>query len=311
MYKKLLDKINEYDHITIFRHVHPDGDAMFSALALYYFIKDNFKDKKLKMTGFDDYGVITVKHKVSDAFIKKSLAIIVDTSSRNRVDDERFELAPFSIKIDHHPIVDQFADLNYVDHKMAACCEYLADIFHSRTFSGYKISPKVCEYLYCGILTDTNNFSTSSTTAKTLKTAAMLAEKGDLKISDLVNYLNDLEIDLYQKVSKMRNYLKIDKAFGYIILDEKDLMEIGIDPYEAKNNIEEIGHIKNLKIWAFAVEVGDKNYSVSVRSKRGYVINEICQKYGGGGHANACGVKDLSKSKLNALFDELIELSTK
>ena len=140
--------------------------------------------------------------------------------------------------------------------------------------------------------------------------AAFLAEKGDLKISDLVNYLNDLEIDIYQKVSKIRNYLKIRKHFGYILLDKKDLKEIGIDPFEAKNNIEEIGHIKNLNIWAFAVEDENNTYAVSIRSKRGYVINKICERYGGGGHANACGVKGINKNELDALFKEFVELST-
>ena len=310
MYKQFINKIKEYDSITIFRHIHPDGDAMFSAMALFRFLKDNFKNKTVKIAGTDDYGVITVKHKISDAYIKKSLAIVVDTSNRNRVDDQRFTMAPYIIKIDHHPIVDQFADLNLVDVKAAACCEFLAEIIHSKVFKDFTISPKVCEFLFCGMITDTNTFTTSSTTYKTLKMAAFLAEKGDLKISDLVNYLNDLEIDIYQKVSKIRNYLKIRKHFGYILLDKKDLKEIGIDPFEAKNNIEEIGHIKNLNIWAFAVEDENNTYAVSIRSKRGYVINKICERYGGGGHANACGVKGINKNELDALFKEFVELST-
>ena len=311
MYKQFLNKIKEYDSITIFRHIHPDGDAMFSCMALYRFIKDNFKEKNIKIAGDDLYDVITMKHKVSDTYIKKSLAIVVDTSSRNRVDDQRFMMAPYIIKIDHHPIVDQYADINIVDISCAACCELLAKILSSNELKGYNISPKVCEYLYCGILTDTNTFTTSNTTYNTLRRAAFLAEKGNLKISDLVNYLNDLEIDLYQKVSKIRNYLKITEKFGYILLSEKDLKKIDIDPYRAKNNIEEIGHIKNLNIWAFAVEIEDKTYSVSVRSKRGYVLNEICQRYGGGGHANACGVKGINKKELDALFKEFVDLSTK
>ena len=42
MYKPILDKIKEYDYITIYRHQRPDGDCMFSALALYEFLKDNY-----------------------------------------------------------------------------------------------------------------------------------------------------------------------------------------------------------------------------------------------------------------------------
>ena len=116
--------------------------------------------------------------------------------------------------------------------------------------------------------------------------------------------------DLDQKITKLRSYLKIKERFGYIILTEKELEEIGFDPYEAKNHISEIGTIKDLMIWIFAVKVGTK-YDVSIRSKRGYVINSICEKYGGGGHANAAGIKQIPRKQLNELKKELIELSTK
>ena len=59
MYKQLLKKIKEYDKITIFRHVRPDGDAMFSALAMAQYLKDNFKDKKIKLAGKEEYDVIS------------------------------------------------------------------------------------------------------------------------------------------------------------------------------------------------------------------------------------------------------------
>ena len=107
MYKPILDKIKEYDYITIYRHQRPDGDCMFSALALYEFLKDNFKEKQIKIAGEDTYEIITKKHKISDSFARKSLAIVVDTSSVNRIDDIRATQAPFMIKIDHHPVVEQ------------------------------------------------------------------------------------------------------------------------------------------------------------------------------------------------------------
>lgn len=310
MYKKLLDKIKEYENITLFRHQRPDGDAVFSVLSLYTFIKDNFPDKKVKCCGNDLYSKMNIIHKVSDSFIKNSLAIILDTSRSDRIDDSRFSLADYTIKIDHHPVVDSYGDYNIENSNTAACCELLADILFSKTFSKYKISNKVCEYLYSGIVTDSLNLRTASTTYKTLETASMLAKKGNLLISNIVDYLMDNSAHEYLKITKIRNHLNIKDNFGYVILEEKDLNEIGFDAYEAKNNISEIGTISDLNIWAFAVKVESK-YDVSCRSKRGYIINKICEKYGGGGHANATGVKQLNKKELNNLFHELIELSTK
>ena len=311
MYKELLDLINKYDCIAIFRHVRPDGDAMFSALALYTFIKENFKDKKVKIGGFDEYEIITKKDKLSDKFINESLAIVVDTSNRERVDDSRFSTAKYVIKIDHHPVVDNFGDMNIVNSDAAACCEVLSDIFFSKTFKNYKISPKTCEYLYCGIITDTINLRTTNVTPNTLNNAYKLASAGNLQVSNLVEYLMDKNLSTFKKISKIRNSLKIKESCGYIILDKKQLKQIGMSHEEAKNQIDEIGSIKDLNVWMFATQEPDGTYGVSVRSKRGYVINEICQKYGGGGHKNASGVKGVNKKELNTLLNELIELSTK
>ena len=310
MYKKLLNKIHEFDKIVIFRHQRPDGDAMFSALAVYTFIKDNFKSKQVKLAGNEDYDLISLRHKISDNFIKDSLAIVVDTSRSDRTDDHRMNDCKYIIKIDHHPVVDEYGDLNIVDTKCAAACELIADIFLSNTFKPYKHSQKLYEYLYCGIVTDTINFKTTSTTSRTLKIASLLAEKGSLQISKLVEFLFDKDIDDFYKTTDIRKYLKVEKKFAYIYLNKKELNKIGISAVDAKNHVDIMNNIKNIKIWLFAVE-NNNLIEVSVRSKRGYIINLICQKYGGGGHANASGIKDITKVAFNKLLKELIELSTK
>ena len=311
MYKEFLELIKEYDCIAIFRHVRPDGDAMFSALALYTFLKDNFIDKKIRISGKDQYEIINVSHPISDNFIRKSLAVVVDTSNKARVDDQRFLKAKQIVKIDHHPVVDDYGYLNIVDSKSAACCELLARILFSKEFKGYYISPETCKYLYCGLVTDTINFRTTSVTYKTFEIAYKLVKTGDLKVSDLVEYLMDKKLDTFHKVSKIRNYLKVEKQFGYIFLNQKQLQKLEMNAVDAKNNIDEIGKISDLLIWAFAVEEEDGLYSVSIRSKRGYPVHVIARKYGGGGHANASGIKGITKKQLKTLFDELIELSTK
>ena len=44
-YGEVLKKIKEYDRIAIFRHDHPDYDALGSQMAFVHFIKDNFPEK--------------------------------------------------------------------------------------------------------------------------------------------------------------------------------------------------------------------------------------------------------------------------
>ncbi len=309
MYKEILDKIKEFDQISIFRHQKPDGDAMFSALALYQFIRDNFPDKKVKVCGTDRYEIISRNDKASDRYIRDSLAIILDTSTSERIDDQRALKAKYRIKIDHHPFGENYADQNHVKTKAAAAAEYLAEILFSKEFRDFTVSETTCRYLYNGIATDTLNFKTTNTTAQTFKTAAKLITKGDIKVSDSFEYLFTDDINVFEKVSRIRNELKLKEKFGYIVLNQKQLSKLEMEASEAKNHITELGMIRNINIWAFAVENNEHLFDVSVRSKRNYTINQFCRRYGGGGHTNAAGVKDLTKKQLEELFDSLAKAS--
>ena len=310
MYENLLKKIEEFDNITIFRHVRPDGDCTFSSLSMYYFLKDNFKNKKIKIAGYEKFNLVSKIEKVSDKFIENSLAIVLDTATTQRADDGRFVNAKYIIKIDHHPAVDKYGDMNIVKPLVSSTCELLASIFFSKTFSKFKISNRIYEYLYCGIVTDTLNFRTTNTSDKTLRIASKLTKAGNLKPSDINQYLNDIDLQTYNKINKIRSKLIVKNKFGYIKLNKNDLNKIGIDGVEAKNHIDEIGNIKDLNIWGFAIE-NNGAWDCSFRSKRAYIINKFAAQYGGGGHANACAVKHVKASELDSLFKKLIEYSNK
>jgi len=312
MYKKVLEKIIEYYNITIFRHERPDGDATFSCLALAQFIKDNFKDKKVKLAGNDTYDVYPINQKVSDNFIKKSLALVCDTSTSNRVDDTRFKDAKFIIKFDHHMFSEEFGNINIVKTEGSACCEILGDMFLSKAFSKYNLSDKTCSFLYSGILTDSQNFTTNNTTVKTLEIASKLANKGNLKVYDLSHKVFDISKETFEAVSKIRNYVVFADKFAYIILKNNDLKKIKILGKDARNHIDELGNINSLNVWAFfTYNEKTKLYDGSLRSVKNYPINEFALRYNGGGHKNASGVNKLSLKRVESLIDELNKYANK
>lgn len=306
MFANIIEQIISYDKITVFRHIRPDGDAMFSALALYQFIKDNFKDKQVKIAGYDKYDVINKSDKISDSFIENSLAIVLDTSTRERIDDNRCFNAKYLIKIDHHPAAEEYGDANYTNSNACACCEYLTDILLSEEFKHYCLSKKTCKYLYCGILTDSMNLTTTSTTAHTYMICSKLAEIGDLKPDLLYRFVFSKDVDTFNKISKIRSYLTINGKFAYILLEDKDLKDIDIDPHKARNNIDELANIKNINVWAFFTYNSENNsYDGSLRSIRGFVVNKIAQKYHGGGHVCAAGTNSMSKEELEKIIKDL------
>ena len=305
--KKLLEKIKEYKNICIYRHIRPDGDAVFSQFAMYQFIKDNFKDKKVEICGLLEYDLLPYSKEIDDEFVKKSLVLVVDTASCGRVDDLSYENGDYIIKIDHHPETDPYGDLNIVDDLCSSTAELISKIFLSKDFKGYTLSKNVCMYLYAGILTDSNCFSTSNTTSDTLKCAAQLSEIGKFDISALNNYLFDSTLAKFKSVSNFRTKLTVNKGVGYIIADKDMLSILKMDTNDAKNSIDEFNHIKGLKIWAvFAYNLTTGLYDASIRSNKKYTINTICTKFNGGGHKNACGVKNLTLKQCKELIKELV-----
>ena len=306
MYEKLLNKIKEYKNISIFRHVRPDGDSVFSEFALYEFIKDNFKGKHVEVIGKDEYDLFPYSNTSNKEFISSSLAVVLDTATIERCDSDLLKYANYIVKIDHHPNKDKYGDINIVDDKCSSTCELLCKILFSSTFNNYKLSKKVTEYLYAGILTDSIGFKTSNTTYNSLYYASLLAKKGKFDISALNNYVFSKNFKEFNSISKLRTYFNIKDNIGYIIADHSILKKLNMTKDEAKNAIDEFNHINGLKVWAIFAEGAKKgHFDGSIRSKSAYTINKICSKYNGGGHKNACGVKSLSLVEVNNLIKEL------
>ena len=304
MYNIILDKIKEFDQIAIFRHIQPDGDAVGSQLGLYTWLKDNFPAKEIKIAGFDTFDIYPLIDEISDDFINNSLAIVLDTANRERCDDVRFLKAKYIIKIDHHPPLDQYGDVNFVDTIMASTCEYLVTIL--RTFSDYPISLKAANYFYTGIFTDTISFKTNNTTAKSLRQAAYLAELG-VRPVEIARLVENISLNDYELITKLRSRFIYEDGIAYLIMDQNEIKELNSNDHFIRNQVSMLRPIREIKIWAFIIETKEHHYQVSIRSKE-LAINQIANKYGGGGHMNASGIPKIKKDEIPNLLNEFKEL---
>jgi acetate kinase/phosphoesterase RecJ-like protein len=306
-FEGLLEEIERAEIITIFRHVRPDCDAAGSQFALKNWIEDNWPQKKVYALG-DGYCPQGNCWPVSDTCrnddIRKSIAIILDTANEKRIDDERYELARKIIKIDHHPNREPYGHLIYVTETAAATCEILAEFFRQCDIA---MSQKTAEYLFRGMLTDTLCFRTSNTRAHTLEIAGWIAQFS-VRIPELNRELFDQPLKDYRFANMLRNTVRIvdgRMAYRIVTLDEQRQWEYTAS--QVRNFIDEYGHVREFEIFALITEAdanGTIVYDASLRSKV-VIINRIAEKYGGGGHNNACGVKDLSRSQLDDLLSDL------
>ena len=308
IHKQILKKIKEFDTIVIARHIGPDPDAITSEVALRDIIKLNFPNKKVYAIGsgvskFKCFGILD---KISeDVSFNDALLIILDVPRFDRVDGPKKEEFKYTIKIDHHPCEEGVTDLELVDDTAASCTQMITDfVFDTKL----KINKEIAETLYAGIVADSDRFLLSYTSPKTLYLAAMLMEKYKIDIMSVYNKLYERPIKERKFESYLISNLKVSKnGFGYIKITNSLIKEFDVDSSTASNMINDLNFIKELKCWAFSsYDDNSKIYKINIRS-RNIPINQVAEKFNGGGHKFASGARLKDEESVDALFEALDE----
>lgn len=302
-YDEILDKILKYDIITIYRHIKPDGDAVGSQLGFKTWINDNFPNKEVYVMGNDKFDIYPVLDKVKDDIIKKSLAIVLDSSDIGRVDDQRYKLSEYIIKIDHHPFGDKYGKINFIQEKDAAVCEILTKMFKEFEKKKYIFSTQCAEYLYSGLLTDTLSFRTTNVTKQTLESGSYLVSK-NISPSALSLRMFSKSYKSFRLANFIRSKVKYRNGLAYIILNKKQLETLKTTSMIARNQVSELGSVKEFEVWAIFTQEENDLYQGTLRSKE-IAVNNIALKYNGGGHKNAAGVNNLTKNDLTNIISDL------
>lgn len=162
-------------------HVAPDGDAIGSLLGLRWLLEARGKDvTALSQDGVPENlrflpGSATV---VTEASGSADLVIAVDCSDPGRLgkvaEDARLSRLPL-INIDHHITNPGFGAVNIVDPLAASTAELLFELAQALDWD---VSTAAAQCLLTGIVTDTQGFRTSNTTARSLYCAQRLMEAG-------------------------------------------------------------------------------------------------------------------------------------
>lgn len=309
MIDKILNTIENYDTIIILRHQNPDPDAIGSQTGLATMLKEAFPQKKIYVTGIDlpvlDWiGKMDI---VSPETYQNSLVIAVDTANAKRIDNAgEYKTADKIIKIDHHPNVDSFGDLNWVDESFSSCAEMIYSL--TEKMEPLKLSKKSAYSLYSGIVGDTNRFLYAETSYQTLAIAANLAKTG-IDVSDIGLHEDEMSLQVARLEAYILENLKItDLGFGYIIIRKDTLEKFQLDDGEIDHVVPLIGRISGVNNWIVVSEKDLNRFRVNLRSKK-VPINGIAEKFGGGGHPLASGAYVGSMDQVDALINDMNNLN--
>ena len=310
MFKKIFKVIKKYDTIVIARHIGVDPDAMASQVGLRDAIKKTFPLKKVYAVGTGG-GKFTYLGKLDhfEGNFKNSLLIILDTPDKKRVDFTNIDDFAYRIKIDHHPFVEEFCDLELIDDKASSACELVMRMIYDTKLEASK---EIMETLYLGLVSDTNRFMFSNSTPTTFEMVSRIIRDYDLNISELYTplYMRPLaEVRLQGYMSESMEVT--DNGVGFIKISDDILKKYEVDVASSGNMINNFNYIEEVLVWvAITEDVKNGLFKMNIRS-RGPVINTIAEKYNGGGHKMASGAKVTTMEEVDNLIKDLDEACAK
>ena len=290
---KLETMIDQAGKIVILGHVNPDGDCVGSCLAVYNYIKEwessravtvrleRVPSKFSYLSGFD-----AIETEAGEETY--DLCICLDSSDEERLGDFKscFDRSAKTICIDHHITNCGYAQENVIDGHASSACEVVyGQLDESR------ISKRVAECIYTGIIHDTGVFKYSNTSRKTMEIAGKMMEKG-------IDFGTIIDGSFYKKTYMQSQILGrallesitfLDGRCIFSVVRKKDMDFYGVDKSDLDGIVDQLRVIDGIECAIFLYETGIHQFKVSLRSNSIVDVSRIAAYFGGGGHVRAAG----------------------
>ena len=303
--QQIFNKIKEYDRIMLFRHVRNDGDCVGATKGLKTIIQLTWPHKQVILTDGEhtDYLAFLGEDDapVDDSVYEGALGIVLDTGNEGRISNPKYALCRELIKIDHHINVNPYGDILWVEEEASSVCEMVAKFYF--TFKDeLKINKEAATYLYTGLVTDSGRFRFSSVSGDTMRMAGMLLDVGiDTEVLYAHLYLQDMESFKF-KSFVYKNVKVTPAGVAYLYISRATMEKFGLTHEQAAAAVSLLDSIKGSLIWMIFIE-HETETRVRLRS-RFVTVNQIAERYHGGGHACASGATVYSKKEVKALVNE-------
>ena len=306
--KSLIEIISGFRKIVIVSHVNPDGDALGSSLALYYYIKklgadpvviipNDYPSFYAWMPGVKDvivYDKDTVR--ATRIMSEAELFCFLDFNVVSRTGLMHNDLCHFNkipkILIDHHIGADSTQYVAcYSKTDVSSTSEMVAEVIKYHGFDKY-LDDNIATNILVGMITDTGSFSHSI-----FKNTFSIC--GEIISRTKVNY-KEIHQNIYDNSTENRlrllGFLINDRMTilneyntAYIYASKSDLEKFNYQIGDTEGVVNYPLSISNVKMSVFITEK-QGCIRLSFRSKGDFSVNDLTRKhFDGGGHLNAAG----------------------
>lgn len=290
----LLKQCEGASRIAISAHVRPDGDAVCSCMALYYYLRKMLPDTEVKVflekpsdvfADMKDFDQIDSKFEDEGVF---DVFFALDCNRDRLGDAEKyFASAGKTINIDHHiSNANGCGDINVVEPKASATAEVLFGLFEEDA-----LDADIARALYTAIIHDCGVFQYSNTSPRTMEIGAKLISYG-------FNFSKLIEETFYQKTylqnqimgrALMESICFMNGRCIVSCIDRKMMEFYGATTGDLDGIVNQLRNIKGIDCAVFMYETGSMEYKVSMRSNECVDVSKVASYFGGGGHVRAAG----------------------
>ena len=284
------DWLRERDDFLILTHRRPDGDTLGSAAALCSglravgkraYLLENPETTERYLEYVHDY--------LAPAEFTPRTVISADTADTEILQKNAGSYAArVDLSIDHHASYTGYAAYSLLDASRASCGEVVYEVLMA--LSG-AISAAATTPLYVALSTDTGCFCYANVTADTLTVAGDLIRAG----------AKHREVNKKLFRTKSRGRVALDGALlsglrfshgdqvAVAVLTLGLMARTGVTEDDLDDIANIPGSVEGVRVGIVVRELDKGSCKVSVRTMPGVDANEICQKFGGGGHPMAAG----------------------
>jgi len=314
-YQQAYLKIKNARNLLIVSHVNPDGDALSSVCSLLELasllnvkVDAYCHDKKINVFNYltHESNIKSNKENILP-LTAYDVMVIVDCGamSRTNLETEIKEVQltverPYIIELDHHPKIDDYADLEIRQPDKAATVEVIYNLLKENKVSFNK---NFANCILTGILTDTGNFLYSSSTNINIAIASEMLNYGaqfPKIVNNTIHNQNILTMKLWG-ITMENLCINEDYNLAYSVITKDDidnLLKLGTtEDIERYLNYDVYGDIagflstlSDVKAIMLLREEREGRIKGSLRTSRSDIdISSLAQQLGGGGHAKASG----------------------
>ncbi len=309
IYRQIYKEIKKHNTIVIARHVGADPDALGGQIALRDIISSTFPHKNIYAVGTPaaKFKYMGKLDKMAEGLYEDSLLIVFDTPDERRVDGVEPSRFKHSIKIDHHPFMEKFCNIEWVDTEASSTCQMIIELCFNTKL---KISKYAAERLFIGLVADTERFLYLYSSVRTFDVTKKLIERTNIDIIGLYGELYRRPLSEVRLQGYISENIKVtENGVGYIVITNEIIKDFNVDPASAGNLVNNFNYIDGVFVWlTISEDTKQDNIRVNIRS-RGPAINTIAEQFNGGGHKLASGARVENIDQALELVSKLDELS--